>query len=107
MRLVEIQHRADRHDPRWIDRFVALIVVTLDVREIRRLSDARPLIELACICPQMRVVDQPANVAFEVSNIHRIEANQRREEAPIRFRYLVARQVSASRQTLLELVQGS
>ena len=51
VRLLEIEFRAHRHNACGVDGFVALIIVMLDVHEIHRGLDIRPLIELARIGP--------------------------------------------------------
>ena len=42
-----------RNDPEWVDVVVGEVVVTLDVIEVYRLGDARLLVEVAQVSPQM------------------------------------------------------
>ena len=77
MRRVEAQVRADRHNPCRIDFALRDVVVTLDVIKVHRLRDAGRLIKILQIALQVRIIENPANVAFEVAVIHRIEANER------------------------------
>src|ERR1700678_4839709 len=52
----EIENRPDRHNSRWIDRRVALIIVVLDMSKIRCSGDTRMLIKLAGEAPEIGVI---------------------------------------------------
>ena len=62
---------------------MARVIVTLDVEEVDRLGDARPMIELAEIAAQRRIVPDLPQVALEVAKIDGIEADQRGEQPPV------------------------
>ena len=59
------------------------IVVPLDMVEIDGFGDAGHLIEVSEIAGEMRVVDDAADIAFEMSVIHGVEPDQGHEESPI------------------------
>jgi hypothetical protein len=59
--------------------------VRLDVINAHRRGDAGHLIELAQIVREIWVIDDAAEVAFEVAVIDRVEANKRREQPPVRL----------------------
>jgi hypothetical protein len=60
-----------------------LVVVALDVVEIGRLAEAGALVEVAGVGPELRVVDEAAEVALEVADVDGVEAGQGREEADV------------------------
>src|SRR6476646_5349446 len=71
----EIKRGTDGHDPARIDRAVALVIVPLEVFEIHGSGDAGPLVDVARVCRQIRIAGQPADVALEVPDIDRVEAD--------------------------------
>src|SRR5690349_8953330 len=97
MRRVESDLRTDGNDTRRIDLRMAHIIVPLDVIEIYRLFDPRPLIKLAQIVRKIWIVGDPAQIAFEVTDINRIETNERREQPPVGFSDAIASEIAASR----------
>ena len=64
------------------------------------------LVELADDGPQVGVVDEAPTVALEVTVVHSVEADARREQSPVGFRDTVAHQVAVLRQAMLDPVQG-
>src|SRR5262249_30316847 len=106
---IEINRRADGEDACWVDGLMAHIVVALDMGEIHRSQHAGPLLEVAGVGAQRRVVDDPPDVALEVANVDRVETNQRGEEAPVGLGgprvHLWAHQEAAGAQALLQPVQ--
>ena len=70
------------------------------------LGDPRQLIELARIGPEVGIVDQPPEVAFEVADVDRIEADERREQAHVGLGDPFAGQVALAGELVVELVQG-
>ena len=75
----EVEVRPDWHDASRSDRPVALLIVSLDVREIGRLGDAGVLKKLAGETPKIGVVRDPSQIAFEVSDIDSVKSHQGRE----------------------------
>ena len=59
VRAREIELRPDRHNSHWIDRRVALIIVALDMSEIRCFDDPRTLIKLAGEVPEIGILHDP------------------------------------------------
>src|SRR5262249_3912689 len=101
----EVEHGTERNDPGWIDRAVALVIVPPDMLEIHRLGDAGPLIDVARKGGQIRIVAQPPDVALEVPDIDRVEADQCREQADIGFGQAVSEQEAPIGKAMLEPVQ--
>ena len=56
----------------WVDRRMALIIVLLDVRKIDGLGNAGVL-KLASVIPEIGVVDEPPQIAFEMPDIDGIK----------------------------------
>ena len=85
MRVFEVSEiGSDRHDTGGID--VSLAVVSgLDLLEIEGLSDPGRLIKLAQIFYQMTIVLNPAQIAFEMTVVNQIEAQQGGKGTPVRF----------------------
>ena len=69
-----INLRIDRDDPVRINALVAVVVVAHDMRKVHRVSDAGPLVQLACVGPQVRIIHDPLSVTLEVQVVDRIEA---------------------------------
>ena len=105
MRRGVVDRGPGRHDPRRIDRRVAAVIVRLDVVQIDRPGNARHLIEVAQIVGQVRIVGDPPEIAFEVSDIDRVEADERREQPPVGLGDAVADQIALAGQPLFELVE--
>jgi hypothetical protein len=85
VRRVQVQGWPDWHDPRRINVIVRHVVVALDVVEIHRVCNAVMLVKIAQVRPEIRIIDNPAKIAFEVAVINGVEPNQRREQAPVRL----------------------
>jgi hypothetical protein len=51
---------------------VALIIVPLDVGKIDGRGDAGVLVKLAGVIPEVGIVDEPPQIAFEVPGIDRV-----------------------------------
>ena len=79
MRSREVDEGSKRDDAGRIDVTMALIIMALDMREIHCGCDLRPLVELARIAEDVRVIDDPREIAFEVTVINTVEADERRE----------------------------
>ena len=96
----EIQFRAERHDARRIDRRHAHVIVPLDVIHVHGLGDAGTDRGRADSWT-VRIIDDAAQIAFEVAVVDRVEANERREQPPIRFGQPRADQIALARQNAL------
>ena len=77
------------------------IVMPLDVVDVHGLRDTRMLIEIEQVAMEMGVVEDPADIAFEVAVIYGVETHQGAEEPPVRFHDPVPKKESARRQPLL------
>src|SRR5260370_41795875 len=62
MRRIEIDRRTLRHNPGRIDHRMARVVVPLDLREAHSLGNARNLVQLEQIVPQIRRIDDPPQI---------------------------------------------
>ena len=93
MRALQVQQRSQGDDASRVDIIVRHVVVPFDVVEIDRLGHARKLIEILEITGEMRVIDDAPEVAFEMTMVDGIEANERDEETPIGFDNLLAEQI--------------
>ena len=84
---------------------MARVIVVLDVAEIDRLGHARPMVELAQIAAQRLVVPDLPQVALEVAEIDRVEADEGGEEPPVGFRQPLAAEVALAGEPRLEPVE--
>lgn len=75
----EIDLRPCRHHRGGIDVPMALVVMPLDMVEVHGGRNGRMRVQLAGVGPQRRIVHQPADVALEMSVVHRVEPQQRGE----------------------------
>ena len=105
MRFHQVQDRAERHDARRIDLGVCHIVMALDVVEIDRLGDTRLLIEVHQITPQVRIVDDAPEIAFEMPVVDDVEADERAKHSPIGFNDAAGKEITRFRQTFIHLVE--
>ena len=101
----EVEFRAYGHDARRVDVVVSQVVVALDVIEVDGLGDTRVLVEVQQIALQIRIIHDALDIAFEVAVIDRIEANERAEQAPVRFHDPMPEKVAASGQAGLKFVE--
>ena len=59
--------------------------MALDVIEIHGTGDSINLVKITKVTVQAGVISDPADVAFEMTMVNRVEANQRDEKPPVRF----------------------
>lgn len=69
MRLFQIQDRSFGHNSSWIDLGMAHVIVALDVIEIAGFLNTRKLVDIAQIPPEVGVVHNPLDIAFEMDII--------------------------------------
>ena len=103
---VQIQYRASRHNARRVQMAVTAVVMGLDVIQADRAGHARHLVQLQHVVPQIRIINQTAQIALEMDNIDRIKANQGSEQAPVGLGQLRASQVALLAQASLQPVQA-
>jgi len=72
-------------DTGWIDVVVGDVVMPLDVVEVHGIGDPVGLIEVFEVTEEVRVVDDPSKVAFEMAMVDGVEANEGDKQAPIGF----------------------
>ena len=85
MRRPETLRRTDRDNPGRIDIVVSEIIMAFDVVKIHRIGNAIGLIEIAQIPGQIWIIDNPSDVALEMTMIDDVKANQSHEEPPVCF----------------------
>ena len=68
-----------------IDVVVCDVVMPLDVVEVHGVGDAVGLIEVFEVAEEVRVVNDPPDVALEVAVVDGVEAHEGDEQAPIGF----------------------
>ena len=68
-----------------IDVVVSDVVMPLDVVEVHGVGNAVGLIEVFEVAEEVRVVDDPPEIAFEMAVVDGVEAHQGDEQAPIGF----------------------
>ena len=84
---------------------LAAVIVPFDLIHIHRPGDAVLLVEIAQVIGEIGIVDDAAQVAFEVAVIDRVEANQRGEQPPVCLRDVFADEVALAREPPLDLVE--
>src|SRR6266571_6148432 len=105
VRTSEIKLRTERHDAARIDVVVRKVIVTFDVVKVHRLGNARQLVEIEQKTLEVRVINDTAEIAFEVDIIDRVEPDQRTEEPPICLHRFRAEQVTARGQAMFQLIE--
>ena len=84
----QILVRTEGDDAGRIDVVVGDVVMPLDMVEVHGVGDAVGLVEVFEVAEQVRVVDDPADVALEMAVVDGVEAYEGDEEAPIGFEEL-------------------
>ena len=107
VRHAEILLRSERNESVRIEPHMAGVVVPLDVIEVDGPGDRGPLIEFAREFHEVRIVGDPAEVALEVQIVDRIEPDQSREQALVRFRNSGTAKIAAGPEQFFELIQGA
>ena len=77
----------------------------LDMRKIDGRRDAGALVKLAGVTPEVRVVDEPPQIAFEMARIDGIKAHQSGKQPPIGLGEALAAEISAPRELVFEPVE--
>src|SRR6476660_2217471 len=78
-RRVKVERGTNGHDAARIDVTVAPVVVPLDVGQIDGRGNSGPLMELPRVRPDVRIIDQAAQVALEVAIVDGVETDERGE----------------------------
>ena len=100
-----MDNRPERHDARGINFLVRHVVVTFDVIDAHGLGDSGLLIEIEHVALEVRIIDNPSEIAFEMAVINDVEPNQCAKQAPVRFDDPFAKQVATIRQALFHFVE--
>ena len=88
MRLRKVLVGADWDDTSRIDVVVRYVVMPLDMVDIHGISDAVGLVEVFEIPEEIRVIDDPADIALKMAIVDRIEPNQCDKKPPVGFHKL-------------------
>src|SRR6266576_4814331 len=105
VRTSEIKLRTERNDAARIDVVVRKVIVTFDVIKVHGLGDARQLVEIEQKTVEVWIINDAAEIAFEVDVIDRVEPDQRTEEPPICFHRFRAEQVTTRGQAMFQLIE--
>ena len=105
VRFAEILLRPNGEDDGRVNGFMAAVIVVTNMRKTHRLRDTRHLVDVAQETVEIEIIADASFVAFKMGHIHRVEAYQRRPQANIRFRQLIARQVTMLTEDLLQPLQ--
>ena len=79
--------RSERHNAGGINFIMRHVIVAFDVVEIHSVRDAIILVEIFEVTEQIGIIGDAADVAFEVSVVDGVEADERDEQAPVGFDY--------------------
>ena len=69
----------------------------LDLIDAYRLGDAGHLIKIAGVIPQIGIVGDAPQIAFEMAVINAVKADQRREQPPVSFRDAAINEIALAR----------
>lgn len=69
---------------------MATIVVGLDMVEVHRVSNSWHIVDAFGVVPEVWIIDQAFEIAFEMTMVNGIEAHECSEEANISFSETVA-----------------
>ena len=105
MRTSEIKLRTERNDARRVDVIVCDVIVTFDVVEVYRLGNARQLVEIKQKTVEVRVINDSAEIAFEVDVIDRVEPDQCTKEPPICLHWFRTEQITTRGQAMFQLIK--
>ena len=73
MGLGKINHRTHWDYTGWGNALMAPVIVLLDAIEIDRICKTRQLIKISGISPQIRIINDTAEIALKMSIIDRIK----------------------------------
>src|SRR5690606_418227 len=82
-----------------------LPVAALDFGEVHSARDTRPLVELAEVIPQRRVILEAAQVALERAMVGGVESNQRGEGAPVGLGTIFTREIAVESEMLFHRIE--
>src|SRR5271166_582527 len=85
VRRPKILRRSYRNDPSRINIVVSKVIMALDVIEIHGTGDSINLVKITKVTVQAGVISDPADVAFKMTIVNRVEPNQRDEKPPVGF----------------------
>jgi len=83
MRSGEINVRAHRYHSRRVYRLVTRVVVIFYMLHIHGCGNAGLLIQITHIPGQIRIIHNAPDVAFEMTDVHRIKSYQCSKESPV------------------------
>ncbi len=77
-----------------------------DMLHIDRFFDAGQMDDIPGVTPRFWKIDDPTQVAFEMSVIDRVKADQRREQPDIRLRQKISAQIAGLFEAIFQPVKG-
>ena len=66
----------ERNDARWVNAFMAIMIMPHDMGQVYGLGNARHLIQFFRVSPKVWIIDNPFAIAFEMKVIDRIKTDQ-------------------------------
>jgi len=102
----KVKQGTDGDNASGVDVVVGNVVVAFNVVEVDGFGDARLLVKIAEIALEVGIIDDPAEVAFEMTVINGVETDEGTKETPIGFDDLRAKQKSARREALFQMVES-
>ena len=105
MRFVQILPWTNGDNTRWVDGFMAAVIVGADVVKIDRFGNPRHLVDVAQETIQVHIIADAMLIAFKVGDIDRIETYQRCPQTNIGFCQSIAGEVAMLAKDLLNALQ--
>jgi hypothetical protein len=81
------------------------VIMTLDVINAHGLRNARLLIKVEHVTVEVGIIDDPPQVAFEMSVIDNVEPDQRAKQSPVGLHDSVPKQIATGREAFFHLVE--
>src|ERR1700730_15665995 len=81
------------------------VIVGFEVVEVDGVRDARNLVKVLEVPVEIGVIDDAAQVAFEMAVIHGVKTDDGDEEPPIGFQRYRYKEISPLRETLFQCVE--
>src|SRR5882724_3466482 len=101
----QIERWPEWDDSGGINFGVRHVIMTLDMIEINRLGDTGLLIQVHKITLEVRVIDNAADVALEVTMVDDVKPDEGAEKAPVGFDDATVEQVPAFREARLQFIE--
>src|SRR5262245_36945946 len=101
----EVEFWSHGDDARGVDVAVGEVVVTFDVVEVDRVSNAGLLVEIEHVSVQIRIIHDAPQIALEVPVIHCVEPDEGAEKPPVCLRNLPAKEIAMHGEPAVEIIE--